>query len=62
MQCQQVLPSAPPEDLLGVTQASSPFSVLVQHMPANDGGHAYNELTWCQTEMLDLKHVKEEEP
>lgn len=28
-------------------------------MPAEDGGHAYNELTWCPIEMLVLKHFKE---
>jgi hypothetical protein len=28
-------------------------------MPANDDGHAYNELYWHPIEMLGLKHVKE---
>ena len=27
-------------------------------MPANNGDHAYNELTCCPIEMLDLKHFK----
>lgn len=46
-------PSALPDDLSGATQAPSAFPILVQHMPANDGGQ--NELTWCPTEM----HFKE---
>ena len=29
------------------------------HMPANNGGHVYNELTWRPIEMLDLKYFKE---
>jgi hypothetical protein len=28
-------------------------------MSANDGIPVYNELTWHQIEMLDLKHFKE---
>jgi hypothetical protein len=28
-------------------------------MPANDGGQAYNELTWRPIQILDLKHFKE---
>lgn len=28
-------------------------------MPANNVDYAYNELTWCPIEMLDLKHFKE---
>lgn len=32
---------------------------LLQHMPTNDYNHAYNEITWCSTEMLNLKHFKE---
>ena len=47
--------SAPPEDLRGPTQASSAFPVFVQHVPANDGIPAYNELIWQPKEMLDLK-------
>ena len=35
--------SAPPENLLGPTQAPSAFPVFVQHMPANDGALACNE-------------------
>lgn len=38
---------------------TSAFPVSVQHMPAEDGGHAYSELTWRLTEMPDLKHFKE---
>lgn len=51
----RVQPSAPPEDWSGATQAASAFPIFVQHMPANDGAHAYNELTWRPTEM----HFKE---
>lgn len=51
----RVQPSAPPEDWSGATQAASAFPIFVQHMPANDGGHAYNELTCRPTEM----HFKE---
>jgi hypothetical protein len=28
-------------------------------MPANNSGHAYNELIWHPIKMLDLKHLKE---
>ena len=42
-----------PEDLPGATQATAAFLVSVQHMPANDSGHAYNELTWLPIETLD---------
>lgn len=42
------------EDLSGATQEPSVFPIVVQHMPANDGGHSY-ELTWCPIEM----HFKE---
>lgn len=48
--------SVPPEDLRGITHASSAFPVFAQHMPAND---AYNEMTWHPIEMLDLAHLKE---
>lgn len=51
-----VKPSALPEDLYEATQAPSAFLVFVQHMPANDGGEAYDERTWHSTERLDLKH------
>ena len=50
-----VQPSAPPENLLGPTQAPSAFPVFVQHMPANNGGQPYNELTWRQIQMSSLK-------
>ena len=40
----------------GATQATAAFS-FVKHMPASDG-NAYNELTLCPIEMLDLKHFK----
>jgi hypothetical protein len=50
--------SALPEDLFGSTQALSPFSVFVQHMPDNESPD-YNELTQHSIGMLDLKHLKE---
>lgn len=43
------------QDLSGATQESSAFPIIVQHMPTNDGGHTYNEFTWCPMEM----HFKE---
>ena len=30
----------------------------MQHTPAYNSDHAYNELTLCPIEMLDLKHFK----
>lgn len=47
-----------PEDLFEATQAPSAFPVFVQHIPANNSGHAFNELTWWLIEMLDL-NIKE---
>ena len=46
-----VQPNAPPEDLLGPTQAPSAFPVFVQHIHAHDGAHASNNLTCCPIEM-----------
>jgi hypothetical protein len=43
---------------LGLHRQLQPSQSL-QHMPANDDGHAYNELYWHPIEMLGLKHVKE---
>ena len=51
--------SVPSEDLLGATQAPSAFPVIVQHTPAYNSDHAYNELTWIPIIMLELKHFKE---
>lgn len=51
--------SAPPKDLLRATPAPSTFPVFVYHIPDNNGGHTYNELTWHPIEMLDLMHFKE---
>ena len=53
------LSTPPPEDLLEPIQASSAFPVFVQHMPDNDGGTTYNELTLSLIEMLNLKYFKE---
>jgi hypothetical protein len=48
--------SAPPETLL---LSHLQPSQSMQHMPANRGGQAYNELTWRPIQILFLKHFKE---
>jgi hypothetical protein len=54
-----VQPSALLNVLFQDTQLRSVCTVFVQQIPANNGGHAFNELTWHLIEMLDLKYFKE---
>jgi hypothetical protein len=49
VQWSSLQPSTPPEDLLGPTQVASAFPIFVHHIPANDGGTAYNELASGKT-------------
>lgn len=50
--------SIPWKDLPITAQASLAFSFFAEHMSDYNGHHAYNELTWCPIEMIDLKHFK----
>lgn len=52
-------PSALPEELSGFTKSPAVFPIIMQLMPANDGGHEYDEITWHPIEILDSKWFKE---
>ena len=54
-----VQPRVLPEVLPGAIQAPLTFPVFVQHIPASNGGHSYNELMWHPIEMWELKLLKE---
>lgn len=45
--------SSPPVNFLWCTEPPAAFPILLQHIPANNCGQAYNELTWQLIEMID---------
>lgn len=52
-------PTVLPEEGAVLTKSPWVFPVIVQHMPANDTDHDFDEIAWHPIEMIGLRRFKE---